>query len=229
MFLCSSHAHSHVLGWTYALLAIVLVLIPVGDVTAADYQFFGRVTDQSGNPLARATVETTGIWTWGRNTYGQLGDGTTTNQYTPIEAPTMVSDVVGIAAGYYQSYILKADGAVWAWERNNFGQIGDGTTTDRPAPVQVLGIGDVTDIAAGSYLMLAIKSDNTVWSWGLNNFGQLGDGTTASRSVPAQVSGLTDIIAVSGGGVHSLALKSDGTVWAWGYNSEGQLGDGTPV
>ncbi|NMC00696.1 MAG: hypothetical protein GYA35_10490, partial [Thermoanaerobaculaceae bacterium] len=132
-----------------------------------------------------------------------------------------------ITGGYYHSLALKSDGTVWAWGHNNYGQLGDGTTTDRLTPVQVQNLTNIVAIAGGSSHSLALKSDGTVWAWGYNNYGQLGDGTTTNRLTPIQVQNLTNIVAITGGGSHSLALKSDGTVWAWGYNRYGQLGDGT--
>lgn len=132
-----------------------------------------------------------------------------------------------VAVGGASSYALKADGTVWAWGANAAGQLGDGTTTSRPTPVQVSGLTDVVGIAAGSAHGIAVKSDGTVWAWGANGSGQLGDGTGATRFVPTIIAGFTGVVAVAAGELHSLALKADGSVWAWGENVSGQLGDGT--
>jgi alpha-tubulin suppressor-like RCC1 family protein len=122
----------------------------------------------------------------------------------------------------------KSDGTVWAWGLNNKSQLGDGTTTNRPTPVQVSGLTGVTAVAAGNEHSLALKSDGTVWGWGSNSNGQLGNGVTAgSQTTPVQVSGLTNVTAIAAGVNFSLALKSDTSVWAWGYNGSGQLGNGT--
>jgi len=125
----------------------------------------------------------------------------------------------------------------WGWGYNGYGQLGDGTTTNRLTPVQVSGLS--TAIAAGWNHSLAVKSDGTVWGWGYNGYGQLGNGTTTNSSTPVPVcatppaicpgSGLSGMTAIAAGLDHSLALKSDGTVWAWGYNAYGQLGDGTTI
>jgi len=132
-----------------------------------------------------------------------------------------------VAAGTRHTLALKADGTVWSWGFNYFGQLGDGTTKDKLSPMPIIGLTNVTYIAAGDFHSLAVKTDGTVWAWGYNSSGQLGDGTTTDSNIPVQVSSITNVKSVSAGGNHSLALKTDGTVWSWGYNWYGQLGDGT--
>ncbi|MBI5562413.1 MAG: chitobiase/beta-hexosaminidase C-terminal domain-containing protein [Deltaproteobacteria bacterium] len=117
--------------------------------------------------------------------------------------------------------------AVVAWGANWYGQLGDGTTTDRHTPEQGgYGISGVVALAGGSYHTLALKNDGTVWAWGYNSKGQLGDGTYAASYTPVQVSNLTGVVAISAGLYHSVALRNDGTVWCWGYGYYGQLGNG---
>ena len=166
------------------------------------------------------------VWTWGENGQGELGDGTRTNRYTPVQVVGL-RDVIGIAGGGQFTAALKSDGTVWTWGDNGYGTLGDGTGVTRFTPVQVAGLTGVIAIACGEYHMLALKSDGTVWAWGQNHEGQLGDGTTMNRWAPVQVVGLTSVIGIAGGVVHTIALKSDGTVWTWGDNGYGQLGDGT--
>jgi len=137
------------------------------------------------------------------------------------------SSAANLAAGYNFTFSLKSDGTAWAWGDNWNGQLGDGTTYDRRAPVPVTGIAGVTAIAGGGAHAVAIKSDGTVWTWGDNWYGQLGDGKTVERHAPVQVTGIAGVTAVDGGWLHTIALKSDGTVWTWGGNYFGQLGDGT--
>src|SRR5262249_23416108 len=102
------------------------------------------------------------------------------------------------AAGFGHSLMRKTDGTAWAWGSNAFGQLGDGTTTMRLTPVQVLGPGGVglldklSDLpfgvlAGGVAHSLALRSDWTVWSWGSNGRGQLGDGTNEQRRTPVRV------------------------------------------
>jgi alpha-tubulin suppressor-like RCC1 family protein len=133
--------------------------------------------------------------------------------------------VSAIAGGGNHTAILKTDGTVWTCGKNNYGQLGDGTATDRHFPVQVTGLTGVRAIAAGESFTIVLKSDGTVWAWGYNAYGMLGDGTTTNRTTPVQVSGLTGVNAVAVGDAHSVALKSDGTVWTWGWNGYGGLGE----
>lgn len=179
------------------------------------------------------------VWSWGRNDNGQLGDGTTTDQHTPIKAK--VTRATGIAAASSHSLALKGDGTMVAWGRNNKGQLGDNSLTDSPTPVKVKGPGGVgaltgvTAVAAGNaWYSLALLGDGTVWAWGYNQHKQLGDGTTHTRKVPVQVVGasgvgkLTGVVAIAAGAVHNLAVQ-DSHVIAWGWNNGGRLGTGNTL
>lgn len=132
-----------------------------------------------------------------------------------------------VGAGAFHSLAVK-DGRVWAWGWNAFGQLGIGSTVDRPLAVQVPGLSRVTAVAGGAGHSLAVTDDGSVWAWGLNHVGQVGTGTTTDSLVPVRVVGPTKVIAVAAGLYHSLALSSDGVVWAWGFNNVGQLGTGDP-
>lgn len=144
-----------------------------------------------------------------------------------LQVTPAIPRVIKVAAGLCHTVVLKNDGTVWAWGRNDYGQLGDGTAISRPYPLPVQGLTGVTAISAGYHHTLALKNDGTVWAWGSNLSGRLGDGTTNNRKNPVKVSELTGIAAISTGGDHSVALEGDGSVWAWGWNYYGQLGDGT--
>ena len=131
-----------------------------------------------------------------------------------------------VSASEYSSHALKADGTVWSWGANGSGQLGDGSSVGRTAPVAAQGLTTVVGIASATNHTLAVKADGTVWSWGYNGNSELG-GTSSGRNIPGQVDGLTNIVAVAAGNTHSVALRNDGTVWTWGGNASGQLGDGT--
>ncbi|NIL63779.1 RCC1 domain-containing protein [Salinispora arenicola] len=172
------------------------------------------------------------VLAWGQNVRGQLGDGTTTSNSTPVDVDLPAgTEVTAIAGGDDHSLAVTSAGTVLAWGQNDDVELGDGTTTDRDTPVNVdLPPGtEVTDVAAHGDHSLAVTSAGTVLAWGNNSSGQLGDGTTTSNSTPVDVDlpAGTEVTAIAGGDSHSLAVTSAGTVLAWGNNSSGQLGDGT--
>jgi alpha-tubulin suppressor-like RCC1 family protein len=135
-----------------------------------------------------------------------------------------------VATREAHTLVLKSDGTLWSWGRNTDGALGDGTRTQRDAPVAATALAGVTlaSLATGANHSLALTSDGRVLGWGRNWAGELGRGTHATQElVPAEVSGLSDVKAIVAGRFFSLALKRDGTVWAWGQGDSGVLGDGT--
>lgn len=123
--------------------------------------------------------------------------------------------------------LVIVNGKVKAWGHNQFGQLGDGTTTNRDVPVEAVTLNNIAAVAAGGYHSLALGFDGKVWAWGRNERGQLGDGTLFEQHTPKLIITLSNIISIAAGFDYSLALKNDGTVWAWGSNLWGVLGDGT--
>ena len=171
-------------------------------------------------------------WGWGMNAHGELTDGTTATHNVPTEIPYLGKEgIKAIAAGSYHGLALLDDGRVWGWGYNNYGQVGDGSTTQHLAPMDVLHLRDlgVTAIATGPDHSMALLKDGTVMAWGRNDYSQLGlgSGSPAAQPIPVQVRDLKNAKAIAAGVYHSLALLEDGTVMAWGYNGQGQLGDGT--
>ena len=154
--------------------------------------------------------------------------GTTASTTTSAAYTTTTELGLRLAAGDYHSLAVQGDGLGWSWGRNNAGQLGDGTGTDRNAPVPILGSTGFVSLDGGEEHSVAVRSDGAVSAWGANGSGQLGNGSTSTSWIPVAVTGLSSgVVAVAAGARHSLALKSDGTVTAWGRNYEGQLGDGT--
>lgn len=147
-----------------------------------------------------------------------------------LSAPLCVTTLINgtVSAGENYSILLKDDGTVWTWGTNEYGQLGDGTTTLKTKPEQVIGLESVTAISTEGQHSLALKNDGTVWAWGDNSYGELGIGTrTNAQTEPVQIVGLTDVKAIAAGSNNSFFLKTDGTVWGCGYNGKGQLGNGT--
>ena len=122
---------------------------------------------------------------------------------------------------------LKSGGTAWGWGDNVYGELGDGTTTNRLTPVQTLNLSGVTAIGAGLFHCLAAKSDGSAWAWGWNSYGQLGDGTTTNSTVPIQVTAVNNLTAVAGGGWHSLAVArvqaSPTATTTYGYDALDRL------
>ena len=180
------------------------------------------------------------IWAWGWNRNGELGHDTSASPCpyglygTCSNVPRQVigiSHPLTVTGGGFFSLALMPDHTLMAWGRNNHGELGDGTYTDRPAPVHVIisVLSNVVNVSAGWFHAVALTANGRVWTWGDNNAGEIGLGLTSTvgMNAPVQVPGLSNVIAVSGGDGFTAALLSNGTVWTWGYNGFGQLGDGT--
>jgi len=169
------------------------------------------------------------LWAWGRNTYGQLGQGTSgdARQTTPIQVGTD-THWVAAATGVDHLLALKDDGTLWAWGRNNnqcLGQ-GQGNITQQNSPVRVGTDSNWKAIAVGDNHCMALKTDGTLYTWGSGSDGRLGQGNNTTLGVPTRVLTATDTWkTMAGGGTHSIAIKTDGTVWCWGAGSYGQIGD----
>lgn len=170
--------------------------------------------------------ELPGLYGWGDNATGQVGDGTTTDRAAAVLAGSGAVWSLP-AAGNEFSLSLRSDDTLWAWGNNSQGQLGDNTTTNRLSPTQVGTGADWNFVAAGGEHSLGVKNDGTLWAWGDNSQGQLGDNSTTDLLVPTQIGTDGDWSSVAAGTNFSLAVKNDGTLWAWGDNFNGRLGDGT--
>ncbi|MGD9972971.1 MAG: PQQ-binding-like beta-propeller repeat protein, partial [Desulfatirhabdiaceae bacterium] len=134
---------------------------------------------------------------------------------------TVIEPIKRFSAGPFHCLALNADGTIWAWGQNAYGQLGDGAQNDASDgnPTKVNGLTNVIAISAGGHHSLALKSDGTVWAWGSNGGGQIGDGTNQDRFEPVRVIDLPKAIAIAAGMDFSAAVTEDGNVWTWGYVS----------
>ena len=170
------------------------------------------------------------IWAWGANYNGQLGAGIPDRYSTVPVQVSGLTNVVRIAAGGDQSFAVKADGTLWVWGQNAWGQLGIGSSVPSSfVPVQVSSLSNIVAAAGGMFHSIALKSDGSVWAWGHNSWGQLGNGTNTHANAPVQVSGLANVLSIAAGSFHNMAVRADGTVWAWGHNLYGQLGIGSAL
>ena len=168
------------------------------------------------------------LWTWGNNTQGRLGDGTTVSRCSPGTIAGGGTTWCAAAASSISVTAIKTDGTLWTWGCNCRGKLGDGTTVDRCSPGTVAGGGTTWSIVRAD--SMAIKTDGTLWTWGYNSVGQLGNGTTVDRCSPGTVAGggttWCDVSYLSSA---IAAIKTDGTLWTWGQNQFGRHGNGTIV
>lgn len=136
------------------------------------------------------------VWAAGDDSYGQLGNGNNTIS-TIFVAISSLTGITSIASGgSHHSLALKNDSTVWAWGRNNYGQLGNGTNINSNVPVAVNSLTGAIAIAKGEQHSMALKSNGSLWAWGNNSFsGALGDGTYIDRNVPVQVVGLCQMIS----------------------------------
>lgn len=185
------------------------------------------ITTGSSHTCSLSIID--GVKCWGYNSYGTVGDGTTTSRSNPVNVVGLTSGVKDIVAGGNHTCALMTSGEVKCWGNNWYGQLGDGTTTNRLIPVNVIGLtSDVFKIAAGGDTSCALMTSGEVKCWGNNQYGQIGDGTTINQSYPINVIGLTSGVSnIAIGGIHTCALLTSGAIKCWGYNINGQLGDST--
>lgn len=173
-----------------------------------------------------------GVYCWGLNIHGELGNGSTTQSTSPVRAGT-IGGATAVATGYMHSCALTG-GKVYCWGDNSRGQIGDGTTTRRTSPVLVQGLlvgKTVTAIAAGAAHTCAVAG-GAVYCWGSNVSAQLGintsgSGTNRSQPVAVSTTGVLNgktVTAVTAGEAHTCVI-ADGKAVCWGYNNNGQIGN----
>ena len=220
-------------------------------VPFGEYKVYVIAYDRAGNPKQSNIVELTintktkmvatglthslaldeegNLWGWGKNSYGQLGDGTTEDKRSPIKIKAKAK-FKQIAVGSAYSFAIDEEGNLLAWGYNGYGQLGDGTTTDKTSPVQIMKGTKFTQISVGGdAYSLAIDEEGNLWGWGKNFYGQLGDGTIENKTSSIKIKPETKFKQIATGDGHSLAIDEEGNLWAWGYNCHGQLGDETEI
>jgi alpha-tubulin suppressor-like RCC1 family protein len=181
------------------------------------------IASQTNHVLA---IQSGRLYSWGLNSWGQLGLNTLTNYSSPVQVGTLSTWSRIATCGNNFSVGILNTGILYSWGINTFGQLGLNTLTNYSSPVQ-LGSNPWTQLAGGGYTTAAIQTNGTLWAWGLNTYGQLGLNTSINAySSPVQVGAVNYWTRVACGYYHTMAILSPGTLWAWGYNNSGQLGLG---
>jgi alpha-tubulin suppressor-like RCC1 family protein len=181
----------------------------------------------AGDTYSCAVTRSDRAFCWGFNHLGQLGDGSRVEErHIPSRVAGGLSFLTVDAGGTHTCGVTLTHKA-YCWGLNEFGDVGDNTTTPRRAPVAVAGGRSFTHVAAGDRHSCGVITAADAFCWGWNLYGQLGDGTRIDRQVPVKVIGDLAFTQISGGGAHSCAVRTDQGVSCWGHNSFGQLGNGT--
>lgn len=211
----------------------------LGDGTTASARLspatvIGGITNWSA--VAAGNYHSTGVtssgiaYAWGRNTNGQLGDGTTSTRSSPVTVIGGITNWSQVSAGSLHTLGITATGIAYAWgSSGSFGNLGDGTTSARSSPVTVVGgITNWSQVSAGNDHSLGRTASGIVYGWGRNLEGQVGDNTTTGRASPVTVvGGITNWSQVAAGSFQSLGRTAGGLIYGWGRNPFGELGDNT--
>lgn len=173
------------------------------------------------------------LYACGLNNHGQLGNGTTQNDSTPVMVtkPSGVTSWTAIACGASHNIAIGNDGKVYVWGYNSQGQLADSALTDKLVPtlVNLPSSITVTAVSATYNTCLAFGSDGNIYAWGKNANGQLGNGTTIDHVTPVIVNlpiGVTPV-SIASGGYFNTCLGNDGNIYGWGQGNNGQIGNGS--
>ena len=186
-----------------------------------------KVASQSFHTCA--TRESGDVLCWGRNTYGQLGNGTRVHSGNMV-AVAGLSDAVQVVTGRDFSCALRTSGSVACWGNNEDGQLGDGRGAKIGAkssrPVKVARLGQVRQLVSGDWHVCALETSGAVQCWGNGENGQIGSDASRAFSTPRRIEQLGKTKQLASGANHICARQQDGRVKCWGRNTERQLGDG---
>jgi alpha-tubulin suppressor-like RCC1 family protein len=183
----------------------------------------------TGIDSACALTTNGAVLCWGRNEFGEVGNGTQARQPTPVV--TIASGMTALGIGYTQHMCaIASDGSLWCWGSDVTGESGGtgGASGNVLSPQQVAGLPlKVIAVSVGDQDTCAVTNDTALWCWGENSSGQLGyaTGGTGRSTAPQKVTAIgTGVVKVAVGFAQTCAVKSDGTLWCWGDNAYAELG-----
>lgn len=171
-----------------------------------------------------ATKTNGSLWCWGQNLRGQLGIGTLDRLRGKPQRVGTGTDWDSVTTGGWHTCALTTAGAAYCWGHNAFGEVGDGTISDRSRPTAVLGGASWVQLSAAWAQTCGVTQTGRMYCWGFNRQGQLGTGTTANTARPAAVSGTQTWTQVTAGDGSTCGVDSGGQMWCWGDDRYGQLG-----
>ena len=220
-------------------------ITPPGKISGIQFNQIssGKSVMNDAQGVSMAVGSDGNAYAWGRNDDGQLGDGTKTNRTAPAKVgkpagtPTDFT-YVQVCAGGRHSLAIGSDGYVYAWGRNDYGQLGNNTKSNSSTPVRVHGPGNAGEglkaiqVSAGAWNSMALAADGTVYTWGSISKGYSND-CSSPQTVPTTVedpsdaSGVFHAVQISTCWSFDMAIGQDGYVYTWGYNTNGQLGNNT--
>jgi alpha-tubulin suppressor-like RCC1 family protein len=195
----------------------------------------GVTAVSAGDSFACAITAGGGVECWGNNSYGQLGNDSTTNSTVPVPVAGLTSGVTAVSAGGSFACAVTTTGGVECWGANLSGNVGiqiepGSSATSVPVPASVTGFTTgVTAVSAGQSFACAVTTTGGVECWGADGNGQLGNLSESSSFVPVQVEGLTTgvTVASAGKGLSACALTAGGAIECWGDDTFGALGNGS--
>jgi len=206
---------------------VLVVLVALGSLLPLGTAVAARLA--AGSSHACAVADDGNTFCWGSNVYRQLGDGTQTDRDGPVRVKALSAKATAIAAGWNHACIITPTAGVQCWGLNEFGQLGNGSTEETDAAVDVVGLSSgVKAVVGGRRHGCALLQSGSMQCWGANDYGQLGTGDTIASPVPVTVSGLGNTVTgIAAGDFSTCAIVAGGAAKCWGRNDAGQLGTGT--
>ena len=212
----------------YMLLVILIFSFPAFSVNAAGAGNTQVVSNGNTTFLIGANGTVKG---WGRNDKGELGIGTTEDQYSPvvISGLSNIAEIIPAEANRECFFAIDYEGNAYSWGYNGYGQLGLGSTSNQLTPIQIPSLQNVRELFINDLTVYAITTDGDVYAWGKNDYGQVGNGSKTTQTTPYKINGLSNVKDIICGEQTVFALTEDGYVYAWGYGGDFQMGNGEYV